>query len=44
MYHNKQYKKSKSQFLVFLTPQVYESSSYANREIKDQFSLEEVRQ
>ena len=44
LYRNKQYKKSKSQFLVFLTPQVYESSSYANREIKDQFSLEEVRQ
>ena len=44
VYRNKQYKKSKSQFLVFLTPQVYESSTYANREIKDQFSLEEVRQ
>ena len=44
LYKNKQYKKSKSQFLVFLTPQVYESSTYANREIKDQFSLEEVRQ
>ena len=44
LYRNKQYKKTKSQFLVFLTPQVYESSTYANREIKDQFSLEEVRQ
>jgi len=44
LYRNKSYKKSKSQFLVFLTPHVYESSTYANRDIKDQFSLEEVRQ
>jgi len=43
-YHTRDYKKSKSQFLVFLTPQIHESSSSANREIKDQFNLEEVRQ
>ncbi len=44
LYKNKDYKKGKSQFLVFLTPQIHESSSSANREIKDQFNLQEVRQ
>ena len=44
LYANKDYKKSKSQFLVFLTPQIHESSSSANKEIKDQFNLQEVRQ
>ena len=44
LYQNKSYKKSKSQFLVFLTPQIHETSSSANREIKDRFNLEEVRQ
>lgn len=44
LYRNKSYKKSKSQFLVFLTPQIHETSSNANREIKDQFHLDEVRQ
>ncbi|MCB9744032.1 MAG: BON domain-containing protein [Alphaproteobacteria bacterium] len=44
LYRNRSYKKSKSQFLVFLTPQIHESSSSANREIKDQFHLDEVRQ
>ncbi|MCB9792991.1 MAG: BON domain-containing protein [Alphaproteobacteria bacterium] len=44
LYRNRSFKKSKSQFLVFLTPQIHESSSSANREIKDQFHLEEVRQ
>lgn len=43
-YANKSYKKSKNQFLVFLTPQIHESSSSANKEIKDQFNLQEVRQ
>ncbi len=43
-YTNKEYKKSKNQFLVFLTPQIHESSSSANKEIKDQFNLQEVRQ
>ncbi len=43
-YTNKNYKKSKNQFLVFLTPQIHESSSSANKEIKDQFNLQEVRQ
>ncbi len=44
LYANKDYKKSKSQFLVFLTPKVHESSSSANQEIKDAFNLQEVRQ
>ncbi|MCB9741981.1 MAG: BON domain-containing protein [Alphaproteobacteria bacterium] len=44
LYRNKSYKKAKSQFLIFLTPQIHESSSSANREIKDQFHLDEVRQ
>jgi pilus assembly protein CpaC len=43
-YANKDYTKSKSQFLVFLTPQIHQSSSSANKEIKDQFNLQEVRQ
>ena len=44
LYRNKEYKKSKSQFLVFLTPKIHETSSEANGEIKDQFNLDEVRQ
>ncbi|HJN76351.1 MAG TPA: pilus assembly protein N-terminal domain-containing protein [Myxococcota bacterium] len=44
LYRNKEYKKSKSQFLVFLTPRIHETSSSANTEIKDQFNLDEVRQ
>ena len=44
LYRNKEFKKSKSQFLVFLTPQIHETSSEANQEIKDQFNLDEVRQ
>ncbi|MED5371084.1 MAG: pilus assembly protein N-terminal domain-containing protein [Myxococcota bacterium] len=44
LYRNREYKKSKSQFLVFLTPQIHETSSEANQEIKDQFNLDEVRQ
>jgi len=44
LYKSKDYKKSKSQFLVFITPQVYESSSEANSELQDKFNLLEVRQ
>lgn len=44
LYKSKDYKKSKSQFLVFLTPQVHESSTQANKEIQDKFNLIEVRQ
>jgi len=44
LYRNKEFKKSKSQFLVFLTPQIHETSTSANTEIKDQFNLDEVRQ
>lgn len=43
LYTNKDYKKSKSQFLVFMTPKIHESSSSANRSIKDAFNLQEVR-
>jgi len=43
LYANKDYKKSKAQFLVFLTPKIHESSSSANRAIKDAFNLQEVR-
>jgi pilus assembly protein CpaC len=44
LYRSKEYKKAKSQFLVFITPQVHESSTTANREIQDKFNLVEVRQ
>jgi len=44
LYKNKDFKKSKSQFLVFLTPKVHESSDAANQEIKDAFNLQEVEQ
>ena len=44
LYKNKEFKKSKSQFLVFLTPRIHETSTSANSEIKDQFNLDEVRQ
>ena len=44
LYRNKEYKKTKSQFLVFLTPRIHETSTSANTEIKDQFNLDEVRQ
>ncbi len=44
LYKSKNYKKSKSQFLVFVTPQVYESSTQANRDLQDKFNLIEVRQ
>lgn len=44
LYRAKDYKKQKTQFLVFLTPQIHESSSTANREIQEKFNLQEVRQ
>lgn len=44
LYRSKDYKKSKSQFLVFVTPQIHESSTTANREIQEKFNLTEVRQ
>lgn len=44
LYKSKDYKKSKSQFLVFITPQVHESSTQANRDLQDKFNLTEIRQ
>jgi pilus assembly protein CpaC len=44
LYNSKDYKKAKSQFLVFITPQIHESSTTANREIQEKFNLLEVRQ
>lgn len=44
LYKSKNYRKAKSQFLVFITPQVHESSTTANREIQEKFNLSEVRQ
>lgn len=44
LYRSKDYKKSKSQFLVFVTPQIHESSTTANQEIQEKFNLTEVRQ
>ena len=44
LYRSKDYKKSKSQFLVFVTPQIHETSTTANKEIEDKFNLSEVRQ
>jgi pilus assembly protein CpaC len=44
LYKSKHYKKTKSQFLVFITPQIHETSTTANREIQEKFNLSEVRQ
>lgn len=44
LYKNRQYVKSKSQFLVFVTPQIHETSSTANKEIQEKFNLKEVKQ
>jgi pilus assembly protein CpaC len=44
LYKSKDYKKSKSQFLVFITPQVHQTTKTANRELQDKFNLIEVRQ
>jgi len=43
LYRSKDYKKSKSQFLVFVTPQIHESTTTANKEIQDSFNLTDVR-
>lgn len=44
LYKSKDYKKAKSQFLVFVTPEIHETSSTANRDIQEKFNLQEVRQ
>lgn len=44
LFKSKQYNKAKSQFLVFLTPQIHETSSTANKEIQEKFNLKEVKQ
>lgn len=44
LYRSKDYKKSKTQFLVFITPQIHETSTTANREIQEKFNLSEIRQ
>ena len=44
LYWSKDYKKAKSQFLVFVTPQIHESTTTANKEIQEKFNLTEVRQ
>lgn len=44
LYRSKDYKKAKSQFLVFVTPQIHETTTTANREIQEKFNLTEVRQ
>jgi Flp pilus assembly secretin CpaC len=38
------YQKRKGQFIVFITPSVYDDSTGANREMKDVFNLQEVGQ
>lgn len=43
LYRSKDYKKAKSQFLVFVTPQIHESTTTANKEIQDKFNLTDVR-
>ncbi len=44
LFKSKEYNKAKSQFLVFITPQIHETSSTANREIQEKFNLKEVKQ
>lgn len=44
LFKSKDYNKSKEQFLVFLTPQIHETSTTANREIQEKFNLKEVKQ
>ncbi|MBN1337045.1 MAG: pilus assembly protein N-terminal domain-containing protein [Deltaproteobacteria bacterium] len=43
LYKSKDYRKSKSQFLVFITPEVHASPTEANRELKETFQLIDVR-
>jgi pilus assembly protein CpaC len=44
LYKSRNYRKSKTQFLVFITPQIHETSTTANREIQEKFNLSEIRQ
>ena len=44
LYKSKDYNKAKTQFLVFLTPQIHETSTTANKEIQEKFNLKEVKQ
>ena len=43
-YLSRAYQKRKGQFIVFVTPSVYDDSVGANREMKDVFNLQEVGQ
>lgn len=44
LFKSKDYNKSKNQFLVFVTPQIHETSTTANKEIQEKFNLKEVKQ
>lgn len=44
LFLSRSYQKRKSQFIVFITPTVYDDSVSANREMKDVFNLQEVGQ
>lgn len=44
LFKSKDYTKSKNQFLVFITPQIHETSTTANKEIQEKFNLKEVKQ
>lgn len=44
LFLSRAYQKRKSQFIVFITPSVYDDSVSANREMKDVFNLQEVGQ
>lgn len=44
LFLSRSYQKRKSQFIVFITPTVYDDSVSANREMKDIFNLQEVGQ
>lgn len=44
LFLSRAYQKRKSQFIVFVTPSVYDDSVSANREMKDVFNLQEVGQ
>ena len=44
LFKSKEYNKAKNQFLVFITPQIHETSTTANREIQEKFNLKEVKQ
>lgn len=44
LFLSRAYQKRKSQFIVFVTPSVFDDSVSANREMKDVFNLQEVGQ